>query len=207
MEVPLQRMREFLVSITHSVSHSDPAAFSNSDTNFNAKVMQEFIETLGLKAKVHLNLSDNLFWLGRVISVGESVAPSTQTINVLVEIEHPYKNVKPGVQPPLLKGMHVSVTLAARDQLGVLLPRHALHEQGLYTIVNDKLTIANIEPELMMEDWLLFDPAEVPGGTQVITSDINSKIPQSKINGIHDSNLQSLTRDFSRFSNLIVEGE
>ncbi|WED24743.1 hypothetical protein L3Q72_17870 [Vibrio sp. JC009] len=190
-QIPLKRLREFLVWATESNQITSPVFSDIHDAEVNAQLIQDLIQTLGLNARVHLALSGNLYWSARVVSVGESVSMSTQTATILVEVDEPYKDIKPGVQPPLLKGMQVSVELAANPKPGVLIPRHALHDQGLYQIAEDRLKISALKPALMMDDWLLFSPEQLAENSLIITSDMASALPGRKVEGIHDQELQA----------------
>lgn len=200
VQLPLNRMREFLSWATKSASASTPLILGSNNTEINAQRVEELIDTLGLNARVHLELSGDLYWKAKVVSVGESVNISTQTISVLVEVTEPYKNIQPGIKPPLLKGMQVSVELAAKPQPAILIPRHALHEQGLYQIVDDRLKIMPLQPQLIMNNWLLFSQEQLADSSAIITSDIVSAIPGQKVRGVHEKALQDKIREMVALS-------
>ena len=93
-------------------------------------------DRLGLTAVVSLD-RDNLFaeWEARVARFSDSLDPQTRTLGVIVEVDNPYANVKPGIRPPLVKGMFVGVELRGRSRPNTLIiPRSALHGQHVYVL-------------------------------------------------------------------------
>lgn len=199
-QFPINRMREFLTVATRSTMASNPLFFDEHNSEMNAQRMQNFIELLGLSARVHLNVAGDFSWSATVVSIGESVNMATQTVSVLVEVVKPYRNIKPSTKPPLLKGMQVSVDLISKAQSGVLLPRHTLHKKGLYSIAQDKLLILPVKPDLMMDNWLLFSPKNLAENSQIITSDMSSPLPGRKVKGMFDEELQQKTRSMVTLS-------
>ena len=91
-------------------------------------------EVLGLSARVLLqrNTITNT-WEGKIVRTSDTMDPRTRTVGVIVEVNNPYKDVQPGVKPPLVKGMFVEVEIRGKpvaDQL--VIPRSALDNQHVY---------------------------------------------------------------------------
>lgn len=68
-------------------------------------------------------------WRGRVARVGSTLDQVTRSVPVIVEIPDPYKDVVPGVRPPLVPDVFCHVTFygATVDDV-VVIPRDCLHE-------------------------------------------------------------------------------
>lgn len=70
-------------------------------------------------------------WRGRVARLASGLDEGTRTLPVVIEVPDPYKDIKPGVRPPLLPDVFCHVTLfgATVDDV-VVIPRDALHRLG-----------------------------------------------------------------------------
>ena len=93
-------------------------------------------ERLGMTARVFLE-RDALYvdWDGRVARFSDAVDPQTRTVGIIVEVDEPYSDVRPGIRPPLVKGMFVSVELIGRPRPDTLLiPRSALRGQEVFLV-------------------------------------------------------------------------
>ncbi|MEA3411519.1 MAG: efflux RND transporter periplasmic adaptor subunit [Pseudomonadota bacterium] len=93
-------------------------------------------ESLGLSARVWLRGDEYAAsWDGRVARLSDTVDPETRTVGVIVEVDDPYAGVRPGFQPPLVKGMFVEVELLGRARPGrLVIPRSALHGNEVYVV-------------------------------------------------------------------------
>lgn len=121
-------------------------------------------------------------WVGELLRIGESVDPTRNTVNVVVAVNNPYKNIIPGIKPPLLKGMYVAVELYAplRDML--VLPRKALHQGRVYVATTDnKLQIRPVEI-LYTQGQLVVIKAGISGGEKIITTDVIPVIENLPVN-------------------------
>jgi len=91
-------------------------------------------EVLGLSARVYLQRNGiGNTWEGKIVRTSDTMDPRTRTVGFIVEVPNPYKDVQPGVKPPLVKGMFVEVEIrgtAMADKL--VLPRSALDNQYVY---------------------------------------------------------------------------
>ncbi len=93
--------------------------------------------------EVHWGLGDlRSVWYGRVARIGSSLDPGTRTVPVIIEVPHPYKDVQPGVRPPLMPDIFCEVTFygATVDDV-VLIPRDALRDNRVYLLRDGKLHI------------------------------------------------------------------
>ena len=68
----------------------------------------ELIRKLGWSAVVRLRFDDrDITWPAKILRTSDTVDPKTHTIGVIVSVEKPYEGVRPGIRPPLVKGMFV----------------------------------------------------------------------------------------------------
>ncbi|MGD8594397.1 MAG: efflux RND transporter periplasmic adaptor subunit [Gammaproteobacteria bacterium] len=91
-------------------------------------------EVLGLSARVLLQRNEiTNTWEGKIVRTSDTMDPRTRTIGVIVEVKNPYKDVQPGVKPPLVKGMFVEVEIRGKPMADKLvIPRSALDNQHVY---------------------------------------------------------------------------
>ncbi len=74
-------------------------------------------------------------WWGRVARIGSSLDPGTQTVPVIIEVPDPYKNVQPGVRPPLIPDVFCEITAyGATVHDVVVIPRDALRDGRVYLL-------------------------------------------------------------------------
>ena len=94
-------------------------------------------KVLGLTATVWLK-DLQIQWPGRVTRVSDTIDLQTRTVGVIVEVDDPYRQARPGVRPPLVKGMFVEVSLWGKPQEDVLVvPRAAVHGGRVYVVGED----------------------------------------------------------------------
>ncbi len=119
----------------------------------------DFVEQVGLRAVVQLMLGvRQLAWDGEVVRIGDAIDAKTRSVNVVVRVDEPYKNVGLGGQPPLTKGTFVKVLLVSDPvENRVVVPRSALSA--------GKLLVADGENRLRIRD---VDIAFVQGNLAVI---------------------------------------
>ncbi|MEE4376201.1 MAG: efflux RND transporter periplasmic adaptor subunit [Candidatus Competibacteraceae bacterium] len=131
-------------------------------------------ETLGLSARVWLRVDPlQVVWEGRVARFSDTIDTQTRTVGVIVEVDDPYKDLQPGVRPPLLKGMFVEVELRGRprsDQL--VIPRSAVHNDSVYLIdAESRLTLRPVTVKLTQPEFVVIAEGLV-AGDQVVISDL-----------------------------------
>ncbi|HEC16760.1 MAG TPA: HlyD family efflux transporter periplasmic adaptor subunit [Sedimenticola sp.] len=127
---------------------------------------------LGLSARVELHEGGiRAGWPGRFARMSDTLDPKTRTVGVIVEVDKPYAGVRPGVRPPLLKGLFVEVVLSGKP-LGdrLVLPRSALHDGRIYIAGADgRLEIRPVELELLQPDFAVIGAGLEPGELVVVS--------------------------------------
>ena len=133
--------------------------------------MTETIRALGLSANVQLRLGSNVLeWPATVERISDTIDQKTGTIGVIVTVETAYSSARPGIRPPLTKGMFVAVTLSAPPVMGFLVPRSALRDGKLMLAdADDRLQFVPISPALLQGEFALID-AGLEQGARVVVS-------------------------------------
>jgi multidrug efflux pump subunit AcrA (membrane-fusion protein) len=136
----------------------------------------------GLRAFVRVGFADTgLGWEAEVTRISDTVDPETRSIGVIVSVPNPYDRVRPGVRPPLIKGMFASVELRgpAIDDV-VLLPRAAVRDgKVLIAGPDDRLMMAEVTVTYTYGDFAVLDggpDGALEPGTRVVVSDLSPAI-------------------------------
>ena len=114
-------------------------------------------------------------WQGQLVRIGESVDPTRDTIELLINVDKPYADIIPGLKPPLVKGMYTAVELVAPVQNVLVLPRNALHEGRVYVVDDDdKLAIKKVDVAYRQGDLVVLTETQtdVSAGERVVVSDV-----------------------------------
>jgi len=134
-------------------------------------------------------------WDARVKRVSDTVDPDTRSLGLIVSVDDPYRSARPGIKPPLVKGMFTEVELSAPavpDQ--TVLPRNAVSNGRIMTVSKDnRLAFMEVEDSYHFEDIVVLK-TPLPAGTQVIVSDVSPVIEGMLLKPVEDEKIaQSLT--------------
>lgn len=160
--------------------------------------MTDVLHHLGLSAKVHLRLGDEVIsWPAKVDRISDTVDVKSGTLGVIVRVDTAYTGVEPGNRPPLTKGMFVEVSLQGEPMDGIWVPRSALREGRLLVAdANDRLQSMKVETTLVQDGMALIS-GDVTSGTRVLVSQ-----PSSIVDGM----LLTVTEDTALMAQLAAEG-
>ena len=94
---------------------------------------------LTLDARVRLRTATHsVEWDARVDRVAGVIDPQTQTLGVVVVVDKPYEQARPGHRPPLVRNTFVEVELRRQSKgKPVVVPTSALHDGKLYVLGQD----------------------------------------------------------------------
>jgi multidrug efflux pump subunit AcrA (membrane-fusion protein) len=161
-------------------AHILQQAIANSELN-------HVFEELGLTATVMGTDNQLLRWQGKVERISESIDPQSRTLGVVISVSDSYKNLQPGVKPPLMEGMYMEVQLNASADDFIVIPRFALHEKELLLVdENNELERMTIkQAQLQGELVLLKNKALI--GRQVVSSDLFPAVPGMLLDPIIDT--------------------
>ena len=119
--------------------------------------MEKIREFLGLGALVRLDLGGKAVeWKARFARISETLDPQTRTLGVYVAVDDPYRKIRPGEKPPLLKNMYCEVELKGKPRpKTVIIPRAALHEGIVYVVSpENRLERRKIDPEFAQGNFI-----------------------------------------------------
>ncbi len=134
--------------------------------------MGALLNSLGLTATVELVGSNSGNWQAKVERFSNDIDPQGRTIGVTVSVFGSYRNVKPGVRPPLLEGMYTRVHLKGSATNYIALPRYALHKKQVFT-VSEQSTLQRIDlTNIQLQGDLALVKNGISPSVQIITSDV-----------------------------------
>ncbi len=159
--------------------------------NIPATALSKRLESMGLSAKVQLNLGDvPVIWKARVSRISDTIDPKTRTVGVIVTVPNAYASAVPGIRPPLAKGMFVEVFVSnkvARD--AIIIPRSALQADNVYLVGKDgRLEIRPVKVSYRQGDIAVIS-AGLEGGEKIVVSTLNPAIPQMLLRVTYDEEL------------------
>jgi RND family efflux transporter MFP subunit len=137
-------------------------------------------ERMGIESTVRLRADPmQAEWEARFVRVSEFMDLRTRTLGIMVEVAKPYEGVRPGVRPPLLRGMFVEVEIRGPEIQGhVIVPREALHDGSRVHVVDaeNRLEVREVEVAFVQFDEVLIRSG-LEDGERVVLSDLTPVIP------------------------------
>ncbi len=151
-------------------------------------------ERFGLAATVRLQSGDiTAQWPAEVSRASDTIDPRTRAFGVIVTVAEPIRSARPGLRPPLVKGMLVEVVLTGKPRPDTLvLPRDTLRqgdngETLLYVVDADsRLARRRITIGFAQDDFITVAQGIAPG-EQVILSDLIPAIDGMLLETIDDA--------------------
>ena len=140
----------------------------------NPRSVAEVFARIGIDAVVRLRTGrDTVEWQGRIARISDTIDPQTRTVGVIVAVDDTYANARPGVRPPLVKGMYVEVELRGGNrQRGIVLPRSAVLDGRVFVVgAESRLESRQVRTGLAQGDFLVVEEGLSPG-EQVVVSDL-----------------------------------
>ncbi|MFT7260899.1 MAG: RND family efflux transporter MFP subunit [Glaciecola sp.] len=135
--------------------------------------LQKAVARWNLDANVRIVGGDlNNVWDGILLRISESVDPTRDTLGMVVAVDKPYEGVIPGVRPPLLKGMYVSVEFLSQAIDMLVIPRKALHENRVYVVSEESTLLIRPVQISYSQGQLVVIKSGLKEGEKIITSDL-----------------------------------
>lgn len=129
---------------------------------------------VNLEALVRLRTATHTVeWPARVDRVAGVVDPQTQTLGVVVVVDNPYEQARPGQRPPLVRNTFVEVELR-RTLPGkrIVVPAAALHDDKLRVVNGDnRLELRSVKPGFRQNGAMIIAKGLAPG-ERVVISDL-----------------------------------
>ncbi len=140
-----------------------------------AAIMGRLHDVLGLTPVVRLRAgSITVEWPARVARISDTIDPQTRTVGVIVAVDDPYRQARPGVRPPLAKNMFVEVELKGRPWAGqVAVPRSALRQGDRIYVVDgeSRLEIRPVKVRMAQTNFVVL-AGGLAAGEKVVVSDL-----------------------------------
>jgi membrane fusion protein, multidrug efflux system len=127
-------------------------------------------------------------WKGRFARVSDVVDAHTRTMGVIVEVPEAYAQSRPGVRPPLVKGMYCEVHLRGQPQADqIVVPRHTLRGGNRVLLLDGDNRLRERAVEVA---WCQGDLAVIRKGLAVgevlVVSDIVPAIEGMRVEPVQD---------------------
>lgn len=125
-------------------------------------------------------------WPARFVRISDTIDVQTHTVGLIVAVNAPYRDVQPGVRPPLAKGMFVEVLFRGQVQADQLVvPRSAVHDGKLYLVdAQERLEIRPVTFSQPMGSFVVVSGVQV--GEQVVVSDLSPALHGMKLQPVLD---------------------
>jgi len=114
-------------------------------------------------------------WQGSVERFIGNIDPVSRTLGVVVAVNQPYKDIQPGIKPPLIKGLYVSVKLSGDSQNLIVLPRETVHGDEVYVVNDNELERIKVQGYALGDVY--FVESGLTDGAQVVTNDLFPAAP------------------------------
>ena len=153
-------------------------------------------DILGLKAVVRLKLADyQIEWQARVRTLSPTIDMKTRTIGVIVVVDDPYQKARPGIRPPLTKGMFCHVELQGKQRKDMLvIPRTAWHQGHVYLVDKDKRLHRRPSKLFFAQNNFLVIKSGLKPGDILVVSDVIPAIEGMALAPISDEKMAALLR-------------
>jgi multidrug efflux pump subunit AcrA (membrane-fusion protein) len=157
--------------------------------------MSQLMESLGLLSTVSMAGEFGQVWHAKVERISDDIDPQTRTIGVVVSVSDSYRQIQPGLRPPLLEGNYMKVELQGTHQEFLLLPRASVHQQQVYRVTADnRLQRIDLTKVQMQGELALLSIEANTGlsdGDLIVSSDVFPAVNGMLLQTIQDQALQS----------------
>jgi RND family efflux transporter MFP subunit len=129
-------------------------------------------------------------WQAEFVRFSDNVDPQTRTMGVVVAVDKPFEKIKPGVRPPLSKGMFVQVMLrgpAQPDRLVV--PRSAVRDGQLYLVDSEQRLRRQAVEVLFSQGPISVLKNGLSPGDRIVVSDLVPAVDGMTLNPSDDQAL------------------
>lgn len=128
----------------------------------------------GFRPTLNLDMGNHdAQWEAEFVRFSDSIDSETRTIGVVVAVEDPLSLVRPGLRPPLSKGMFVQVSIAGHTQADrIVLPRSAIHDSKVYLVDAEQRLRTQPVKVLFSQGSLSVIEEGVEAGQTVVVSDL-----------------------------------
>jgi len=177
---------------------------SRSQENSNDIMTNSLAKLSGLKATVQINLGDkSVKWPATVVRMSDTIDTKTRTLGIIVSVKDPYKNIQPGIKPPLVKGMFVQIHITGTPLSNQLVvPRTAVRQERVYVVNKQgRLETKKIDV-LFSQNGASIIKDNLNEGDKIIVSDLIPAVDGMLLTTVNDTSLsQSMKNAVSAIGN------
>jgi RND family efflux transporter MFP subunit len=129
---------------------------------------------VALKPRVRLDLGTTIAeWEAEFVRFSDNVDPETRTMGVVVAVDKPFEKIKPGIRPPLSKGMFVQVLLKGKPQPNrIVIPRASVRNGVVYLADNKNRLRRQPVDLLFSQGEISIIASGVAPGQKIVISDL-----------------------------------
>jgi RND family efflux transporter MFP subunit len=100
------------------------------------RLNQDLAGFVGLRPLLRLDMGNHTAeWQAEFVRFSDQIDSKTRTVGVVVAVDKPFEKVRPGLRPPLSKGMFVEVILRGQSQPDqIVIPRSAVRNGKVYLV-------------------------------------------------------------------------
>ena len=178
--ISVSKMRKLISSVDKAIN------FMQADS-INLK------EKLGFHAIVRFKLGQiTTKWNAEVTRINASMDPQTRTIGLIVLVDKPYKKIRIGERPPLIRNMFCEVEIFGQTlKKCMLIPRMAIRNNMINTVTSDqKLKKIQIKPEFYQGDFAIIRQGVMPD-TRVVISNLTPAVDGMHLKPIIDKQMSA----------------
>jgi len=149
-------------------------------------------ELTGFKPAIELDMGSHVAtWQARFIRFTDTVDPQTRTIGIVVAVDNPLQQVKPGFRPPLSKGMFVRVVLTGHTQPGrIIIPRNAVRGGKAY-VMDDQLRLQQRKIDILFnQEQISVIRSGISAGENIVVTDLIPAVDGMLLSASNDDALQ-----------------
>lgn len=164
----------------------------------NGRNLNQILQQAGLHARISVPLAPGQFWQGEVVTLRESLDPTSHTLGAVIRVNKHYDGVIPGKRPPLLAGLQVKAELLSNLADFISVPLTALHagadkQQWLYLAEPEtpnnsayfRLKKQPVTPLLISDNQALFSSQQLQpfanNNYQLVTTDLTPAIADMRL--------------------------
>ncbi len=135
---------------------------------------QDLAEFTGFRPTLHLDMGNyTANWNAKFVRFSDTVDVETRTIGIVVAVDNPMSLIRPGLRPPLTKGMFVKVLITGHTQADrIVLPRTAIHEGKVYLVDAQQRLLIKPVNVLFNQGSLSIIGEGLEAGQNVVVSDL-----------------------------------
>ncbi|MDM8547968.1 efflux RND transporter periplasmic adaptor subunit [Candidatus Venteria ishoeyi] len=157
-----------------------------------SQVSEHLSEFIAFKPVLRMDMDNHMAqWQARFVRFDDRIDSQTRTIGVVVAVDDPLAQVKPGLRPPLSKGMFVQVLLQGHVQPErIVLPRSAIRAGKVYIMDAQQRLQTRKVSVLFNQGFLSVIENGIHAGETIVVSDLIPAVDGMLLQAQVDEQLQ-----------------